>query len=218
MLHPVGQPELGVVGSNLAPSFIVNDLEYPVSQVFALCLSFTSSYPSGNAGEALVLVDQQLKLTRELGLLSCIRQNRLHCAVGQSLALQRPQRGHILDHQETKLITSLVEQIVLDFDLCKYQYGLVNCMDIDYTHMLADHVEAQLLQQLKIIHHGFLRGRRIDTVRPESLVQSAEHEHKFTIQQWPDDPIDSALGDSPEPCVALDLVSAHLDSHIVQVR
>lgn len=84
--------------------------------------------------------------------------------------------------------------------------------------MLADHVKAQTLQQLQIINHGFLRGRRVDTIRPESLVQRTEHEDEFAVQQWPDDAIHSALGDGPEPGVALYLVLAHLDSDVVQVR
>lgn len=84
--------------------------------------------------------------------------------------------------------------------------------------MFAERVESQFLQELQIIYHAFQRRRHIDTIRPESLVQGAKHEDEFTVQQWPHDSVDGTFGDSSEACVALNLVLAHGDGHIVQVR
>lgn len=143
---------------------------------------FQSSYPSNNTGEALVLVDQHPKLTRELSLLRRIGQNRFPGAVRQGLSLQRPQRGHILDDHKTEFIASLVEEFVLDFDLCKMLALSHDSRGPSSTYVLAEHVEAQALQHLQIVHHCFLCWGTVDTVRPESLVQGTKHEGKFAVQ------------------------------------
>ncbi len=47
--------------------------------------------------------------------------------------------------------------------------------------MLADHVHAQLLEQLKVKSQSFESRRQIDTIWPESLIEGAHLEYKLPI-------------------------------------
>ena len=74
--------------------------------------------------------------------------------------------------------------------------------------MLANHVEIQLLQHLQIVHHSFSVRGRVYTIRPESLIQSAEHENWLAVQDRRHDAIYFCLGDCSEARVALDFIVA----------
>ena len=83
--------------------------------------------------------------------------------------------------------------------------------------MLADHVEAQTLQELEVVHHGLPVGRCVDAIRPVALVQSAEHEDKLSVEKRTQNTVDLALGERAEPGVAVHFVVAQTNSHVVQV-
>lgn len=85
------------------------------------------------------------------------------------------------------------------------------------TDVLPDAVEAKILQHLQIIHHRLLGRRHINSIGPESLVQSTKHEDEFPVQQWTDNTVDCTLGNSPESSIALDLVFAQYDCDVVQL-
>ena len=53
-----------------------------------------------------------------------------------------------------------------------------------YFHMLAHHIESHLFKHFDIIHHGFIRGRGIDTVRPESLVEGSVLPYETVIKHY----------------------------------
>lgn len=82
--------------------------------------------------------------------------------------------------------------------------------------MLADHVEAQLLQHLKIVHHCLLGRRGVNTIRPEALIQSTEHEDELSIEKGSNNTVDLSLGDGAESSIALDNIVAQLDCDVVQ--
>lgn len=84
--------------------------------------------------------------------------------------------------------------------------------------MLADHVEAEIFQHLEIIDHGLFSRCCIDSIGPEALVEGAEHEYELAVQQRPNDTVDSALGNSTEPGIALDLIFTQCDRDIIQIR
>lgn len=65
-----------------------------------------------------MLIDEEIKLSIEFLLLFSVRFIINVRAVGQRVCLQGSESGHILDDHKTELITSLVEQGGLDFDLC----------------------------------------------------------------------------------------------------
>ena len=83
--------------------------------------------------------------------------------------------------------------------------------------MLADCVEAKLLQELEIIHHGLFSGRGVDPIRPIALVQGSKQENELVIQQGSDDAIDSVLLDSTETSVTLNFVLTQDNCDVVQV-
>lgn len=80
------------------------------------------------------------------------------------------------------------------------------------------HIHAETLDYLEVVDHGFQRRRCVNAVWPVSLVEWAKEKLELAVEQGPLDPIDLAGGDGPEARVALDLVFAHLDSHVVQSR
>lgn len=165
----------------------VDEAEFRVAPVIELAPALVVDDPHVDARVTLVLVDQELELAVELGLL---------CGVG--LLAQR-QRGHVLDHEEAELVAGAVEERGLNLD------------------MLAHHVEAVVQEDLEVVHHRFAVGRRVDAVRPEALVQRAELENELVIDEVARDAVDGALGDCPETGVRLDLVGAQAHDHVVKV-
>lgn len=86
--------------------------------------------------------------------------------------------------------------------------------------MLPNHVEAQLLQQLQIIDHSLTIRRRIQTIRPEALIQRTKLKYEFAVEEMACDAFNFALGDGTESSVAVDLISrpvaiAQLNSEVV---
>lgn len=73
-------------------------------------------------------------------------------------------------------------------------------------YMFSDHVEAQILEDLEIVDHGFKVGGSIQTIWPVSLVQSAKLEDKLPIQQVTNHTINLSLLDGSEARVAADAV------------
>jgi hypothetical protein len=100
-----------------------------------------------------VLIDHNFQLALELGTLLLIGLPG------------GPQAWHVLDDEETKAVTGLVEQIGLNFDL---DFGwLAMCQEDDDedeecdTYMLANHVETKVLEQLEVKDHGLAVGRSV---------------------------------------------------------
>lgn len=58
------------------------------------------------------------------------------------------------------------------------------------TYMLSHHVETQALQHLEIVDHGFAARGRVETIGPVALVQRAEVEEEFAVDERPFDAID----------------------------
>ena len=50
------------------------------------------------------------------------------------------------------------------------------------TYVLAKHVESKVFQHLEVILHSFTVGRRVQTIWPVSLVESAELEYKLAVE------------------------------------
>ena len=115
LLDQLGESKFRIISSNLAPALIIDNLLECSAGISASM--WRVSYPCCDTGETLVLVDQQLQLTCKLFLLRGVRQNGLAGTVCQGLTLQGTQCGHVLNHQKTELVTCLVEQVILDFDL-----------------------------------------------------------------------------------------------------
>lgn len=63
------------------------------------------------------------------------------------------------------------------------------------TYMLSDGVETKAFEHLQIIYHGFSVGRRVESVRPETLIERAEDEGKLSVQQWSLNSLDLAARD-----------------------
>jgi hypothetical protein len=84
--------------------------------------------------------------------------------------------------------------------------------------MLAKHIETQILQHLQIVLHRFTVRRRVQAVRPVTLVQSAELEDKLAIEKRALDSIDFPTADSAESSVAADDIVSKGDRHVVKLR
>ena len=85
--------------------------------------------------------------------------------------------------------------------------------------MLADSVEAKVLENLEVVDHSLKGRRRHKTIRPVALVESAELEDKLAVEEMAGHTLDLALGDGAEAGVALDLVLvSECDGEIVQDR
>lgn len=82
--------------------------------------------------------------------------------------------------------------------------------------MFPKHVHAKALEVVQVIDHGFPIRRRVDTIRPEPLIQGAKVEEELAVEQRPEDAVDLALGNGAEPGVARDLVVADRDGQVVQ--
>ena len=101
--------------------------------------------------------------------------------------------------------------------------------------MLSKHVESEVLQLLEVEDHGFIVWRKVDSIRPESLVQSAKStrisicvlstalergyllEKKFAIDQWPLNAVNLSDGNGSEPCVRSDFVGSHSDGKVITI-
>jgi hypothetical protein len=64
-----------------------------------------------------VLVYEKFELTDKLRLLILIGQIGDASAIVEGLALRWPKRGHVLNEKQAHLVTSLIEEVVLDFNL-----------------------------------------------------------------------------------------------------
>ena len=113
----VGESKLGVSCNHLTPSLVINHLILLVSEIRTVWIG--SSYPCDNTRKALVLIDKNIKLAIKFRLLIGIGQNSLRGAIWKVVILQRSKSWHILNHKETHLVTSLVEQLSFNFDLQK---------------------------------------------------------------------------------------------------
>lgn len=82
--------------------------------------------------------------------------------------------------------------------------------------MLADHVHAKVLQDVKVKLHGLVGRRRVDAIGPVSLVESAELEDEFAVQQRPSHAVDHTGGDGAEARVTADLIVAQAHGDIVK--
>lgn len=70
------------------------------------------------------------------------------------------------------------------------------------TYMLSDGVETKTLEHLQIIYHSFSVGRRVESVRPEALIERAKDESELSVQQWSLNSLDLAARDCAEAGVA----------------
>ena len=68
--------------------------------------------------------------------------------------------------------------------------------------MLSDHVEAQALQHLEIVDHGFATRGSVKTIRPVALVERTEVEEEFAVDEWSLNAIDFTDRDCSETGVA----------------
>ena len=84
------------------------------------------------------------------------------------------------------------------------------------THVLSDHVETGIFEEVQVPFHRFDAGWRVESVRPESLIQRTEDEFEFTVEQRSCVAVDCALADSSEAGIALHGVAAELDFDAVQ--
>lgn len=89
---------------------------------------------------------------------------------------------------------------------------------LDPTYMLAKHIETQILQHLEVIIHRFTVRRCVQAVRPVALVQSAELEDKFAVEQRALDSVDFAATDSAECSVAADDIFTKSNCYVVELR
>jgi len=145
------------------------------------------AHPGVDAGVVLVLLNHDSQLALPFLLL---------LGIGQSV---RRHGNHVLDKQDTELVTGAVEEIRLDLDV------------------LAQHVKTEALQLLQVIHEGLVVGRNIDAVRPEALVQGTELEEELPVDQGPLDAVDLTAGDRAEASVGCHLVVADGDAQVVAV-
>lgn len=83
--------------------------------------------------------------------------------------------------------------------------------------MLPDHVEPQVLENLEIVNHCLASRRRMQPIRPVSLVKGAKDECEFAVEERALDAVDRAPSDGAEPRVAGHLVLAEGDGEVVQV-
>lgn len=84
------------------------------------------------------------------------------------------------------------------------------------TYMFTKAIIPDLLQRLEIVDHSFIVRRRIDSVRPESLIERAEEEDKLPIQQRSFHTINDTSTDGPEPSVGLNDVLACFDGDVIK--
>lgn len=90
-------------------------------------------------------------------------------------------------------------------------------LDKDATaYMLSDSVETEALEHLQIRYHGFSVGRRMESVRPEALIERAEDEGEFSVQQRSLHPLDLAARDGAESGVAGYFVITQCHCQIIQ--
>lgn len=219
----VGGPDAlgdGVLGvgwcPDLAPAFVVDHLEIR-SAAAALCDCRGTTYPGHNGGVAQVLVNHDVELALKLCLLVAIgeRHTRRH-------------GGHVLDDHHTEGVGGVVKQVWLDFDLvdlsCQHLPSVFKHQahnahrDNLITHVLANCIEAELLQGLQVKDQSLIVGRKVDSVRPETLVQGRPLEDPLAVEQRPLDTINNTTANAAESGVARYSVIAQCDGQVVQGR
>lgn len=85
--------------------------------------------------------------------------------------------------------------------------------------MFPNHVEAQVLEDLEIVHHSLKVGRRVQAIWPVSLVKGAKLKDEFAVEEVTNNTIHFALGHSTESSVAVyAVVVAELDHKIIKGR
>ena len=89
-------------------------------------------------------------------------------------------------------------------------------LDLD---VLAEHVEAAVLQHLHVVFHSLLRRRGKKPIGPPPLVEGADHEVGLVVEEEPEDAIRVlALLDLAHAEVALHHVLAVLRREVVELR
>ena len=73
-------------------------------------------------------------------------------------------RGHILPHEQAHFVRPVVPAGGFHFDV------------------LAHHVEAERFHRLDVGFDGGFGGRRVDAVRPKSLIQRADFKDEFVVE------------------------------------
>jgi len=84
--------------------------------------------------------------------------------------------------------------------------------------MFAKHVEAKIFQHLEVILHSLTIRRCVQTIRPVSLIKSAELKYEFAIEQWTLNTVDFAAAYGAECRVAVNDIVAEGHANIVQSR
>lgn len=162
-----------------------------------------------------MLVDQDVKLALEL----CLLRSGGEGHTGRH-------GRHVLDDHETERVGGIVKQVGLHFDLMNrglsapFPFFSHQGLQSPHrnTHMLADGVEAELLQLLQVENQSLVVGRQVNPIRPETLVQRRPREDPLAIQQRPLHTIDDTTADGAEARVAGDGVVAQGDGQVVQGR
>ncbi len=108
---------------------------------------------------------------------------------------------HILPHDHAQTVAVVVPALGLDLD------------------MLAKRVEAHFFHFYNIKLQGFIGGRRVEAVRPVSLVQHAVLEPGLSVQADTRDPVLIRLhGEAAQGKVTGNLIRTHGDRKVIQVR
>lgn len=74
--------------------------------------------------------------------------------------------------------------------------------------MFANHVEAELLQELQIRDHGSPVRWCVQSIGPETLVKSSKLEHKLAVEERSCDVLNFTFGYGSESSVTVHLIPA----------
>src|SRR5690606_29906433 len=72
--------------------------------------------------------------------------------------------GHVLPDEHSEPVAVVIEP--RGFDL----------------HVLAKHIEAELLRHFNVVSECFIGRRRVETIGPPTLIEWAEHEDRLAIE------------------------------------
>src|SRR5207249_6972502 len=130
-----------------------------------LAPALVERHPDHNARVIVTAVDQrpEFALVNPRGLRRAFHLPAVHPA-GPAPFGTLVAAGHVLPDQQPELVAPVVPAVRL------------------HLHMLAGHVEPELLQHLDVGTQRLIRRRRVKTVRPEALVERAKHETWFVVQ------------------------------------
>src|SRR6185295_2612007 len=98
--------------------------------------------------------------------------------------------GHVLPDEQPKLVAPVVP--TLGF----------------YLYVFAGHVEPKLLHHFDVIAKRFIGGCSVEPIRPEALVERAEHKARLVVQMNPQTaPIVARHADLAHAEVTFDLIN-----------